>query len=129
MMVRSRRIVRCQSDRPRQHCLRPERKEFEHVVSANIMPKNRRWKIETASLEELRLSFDGSSTGYAGRYEIDTSARKVTHLPLVTLDPADAGKRLIRNYRVDGDKLLLPGGFTYEGRDLVFTVHRIRARK
>jgi hypothetical protein len=97
-------------------------------VSANVLPKSRAWKVDTASLEELRQTVgQGSSTGYAGRYQIDANAKTVTHIPLVSLDPADEGQELVRGYALKGNVLELSGTWTYEGRQLTFTVRWIRA--
>lgn len=96
-------------------------------VSANLMPKDRSWNVDTAKAEELRESFEGSSTGYAGRYEVDVEAGTVVHIPSVSLDPADTGRKLVRSYTLDKDTLKLSGHWQYQGRDLVFTVFWIRA--
>ena len=98
-------------------------------VSANLLPKGREWTIETATLEELRQTVsEGSSTGYAGRYEIDPKDGTVTHIVSVSLDPADDGRRLIRNYSVAGDTLKLSGKWKYNGADRIFTVLWVRAK-
>lgn len=92
-------------------------------VSANIMPKGRSWRVDGATLKELRQSVgEGSSTAYAGRYEVDVAAGTLTHIPFVGLDPADEGRRLVRHYGLEGDTLKPSGKWTYEGRELVFTV-------
>lgn len=98
-------------------------------VSANIMPKGRTWRVDSATSNELRQTVgEGSSTGYAGRYEVDSATGTVTHIPSVSLDPADQGRRLVRRYVLDGDTLKLSGKWTYEGRELVFTVIWTRVR-
>lgn len=92
-------------------------------VSANLMPKGRAWQVADATLEQLRQTVgQGSSTGYAGRYEVDTKAKTVTHIPLTSLDPADEGRRLVRNYLLDGNVLKLSGTWSYEGKELRFEV-------
>jgi hypothetical protein len=97
-------------------------------VSVNLMPKDRTWKVDNAKLEELRQTVgQGSSTGYAGRYEVDVKTRTVTHVPRVSLDPADEGARLARGYVLEGDRLTLSGTWTYQGRKLFFAVLWIRA--
>ena len=101
----------------------------EGYVSVNLLPKGRTWKVDAAQLEELRQTVgEGSSTGYAGRYEVDTKNKTVTHIPLVSLDPADEGKRLVRTYALEGDKLTLSGQWTYEGKKLLFAVHWTRIK-
>lgn len=97
-------------------------------VSANLMPKSRTWRVDNAKLEDLRQTVgQGSSTGYAGRYEVDAANRRVTHIPSVSMDPAEKGQRLVRSYLLEGDVLKLSGTWTYEGRNLIFTVHWVRA--
>ncbi|MFC4312197.1 lipocalin-like domain-containing protein [Steroidobacter flavus] len=91
-------------------------------VSVNLMPKGRAWRVDSAMLSELRQTVgEGSSTGYAGRYEVDVATGTVTHIPSVSLDPADEGRRLARSYVLEGDTLKLSGKWTHEGRELVFT--------
>ena len=96
-------------------------------VSATLMPTGRTWTVERASLAELRGSISGSSTAYAGRYQVDAKARTVTHQPRVSLDPADANQRLVRTYALDGDTLALSGPFEVAGQHLRFTVRWVRA--
>lgn len=97
-------------------------------VSVNLLPRGRAWRAGEATLEELRQTVgQGSSTGYAGRYEVDAKAKTVTHIPLASLDPADEGHRLVRSYVVEGNALRLSGKWSYQGRDLVFEVHWTRA--
>jgi hypothetical protein len=98
-------------------------------VSVNLMPKGRSWRVDSATLGELRQTVgEGSSTGYAGRYEVDAATGTVTHIPSVTLDPADAGRRLVRRYVLEGDTLKLSGQWTYQGKALVFTAIWTRER-
>jgi Lipocalin-like domain len=99
-------------------------------VSVNLMPKGRKWTLNSASLDDFRQTVGGSSsTGYAGRYEVDVETGKVTHTPAVSLDPEDEGRRLVRSYVLDDDTLELSGTWTYEGRELVFTAIWARAGK
>lgn len=98
-------------------------------VSVTLLPAGRTWTVIDAKLEELRQTVGlGSSTGYAGRYEVDAKTTTVTHIPLVSLDPADEGRGLARNYRLEGDTLELSGTWAYEGRQLRFTVIWKRSR-
>jgi len=93
-------------------------------VSATIMPKDRHWTIANATFKDLMNSVgEGASTAYAGRFEVDPVARTVTHIPDVSIDPADIGQRLVRHYQVSGDELLLSGKWKYQGEELTFTVH------
>jgi hypothetical protein len=97
-------------------------------VSATVMPEGRKWKMGTATREELHDSVGvGASTAYAGRYEIDATNKTVVHIPLVSVDPADIGARLVRHYVVDGDHLQLSGQWMEKGEELTFTVHWTRA--
>lgn len=98
-------------------------------VSATVMPRGRQWKVDDATRDELHASVgEGASTAYAGRYELDGARHTVTHIPSVSVDPADIGRRLTRTYQVSGDRLLLSGTWMHEGRELTFTVYWIRAR-
>lgn len=97
-------------------------------VSATIMPRGRRWKVADATRAELHATVgEGSSTAYAGRYEVDAATHTVVHIPAVSADPSDIGKRLIRQFQVRDDKLELSGKWRYRGEELTFTVHWIRA--
>jgi len=97
-------------------------------VSANIMPRGREWRAESATREQLHASIgEGAATAYAGRYEVDAAKGTVTHVPSVSLDPADTGKRLTRNFKLDGNRLLLSGKWRYQGEELTFTVYWVRA--
>ena len=97
-------------------------------VSVTLMPKGRTWNVADAKLEELRQTVgQGSSTGYAGRYEVDVKTKTVTHIPLVSVDPADEGQRLVRSYVLEGEVLKLSGTWTYQGRKLIFAVQWVRA--
>ena len=97
-------------------------------VSATVMPKDRKWSVDSATFQDLMASVgEGASTAYAGRYFVDPVSRKVTHIPAASLDPGDKAKSLVRNYSIAGDKLLLSGKWKYQGEELTFTVHWIRA--
>jgi len=97
-------------------------------VSANVMPRGRAWRVDTATREQLHASIgEGAATAYAGRYEVDAGKGTVTHIPGVSLDPADTGQRLVRQFKLVGDRLLLSGKWKYQGEELTFTVHWVRA--
>jgi Lipocalin-like domain len=97
-------------------------------VAATVMPEGRKWKMSTATREELHDSVGvGASTAYAGRYEVDAANKTVVHIPLVSVDPADIGARLVRHYVVDGDRLQLSGQWMEKGEELMFTVYWTRA--
>lgn len=96
-------------------------------VSATVMPRNRRWNVDSATRDELHASVaEGSSTAYAGRYEVDDLTHTVTHIPAVSIDPADIGSRLKRNFEITGDRLKLSGKWKYQGQELTFTVTWVR---
>jgi hypothetical protein len=90
-------------------------------MSVNLMPKGRTWTTESATLDELRSTV-AEGTGYAGRYEVDEKQRTVTHIVSVSLDPANEGRRLVRQYAFEGQKLVLSGEWTYKGAPLLFHV-------
>ena len=97
-------------------------------VSATVMPKGRAWNTVTATAEQLRESVaEGSSTAYAGHYELNPVTHTVTHTIVVSVDPADEGRQLVRSYAFDSDKLLLSGDWTYRGEALHFKVLWVRA--
>lgn len=96
-------------------------------VSATVMPRGRHWTVDDATRAQLHASVgEGSSTAYAGKYEIDAATHTVVHIPSVSVDPPDIGKRLVRQFRVDGNKLELSGKWNYHGEELTFTVHWTR---
>lgn len=96
-------------------------------VSATVMPRGRRWNVDDATRDQLHASVgEGSSTAYAGRYEIDAAHQTVVHIPSVSVDPADIGKRLVRRFRVEGDRLELSGQWRHQDEELTFTVHWTR---
>ena len=97
-------------------------------VSATLMPRDRRWNVDSATREDLAASVgQGASTAYAGRYQVDRAARTVTHVPITSVDPGDVGRKLVRSYRLERDVLLLSGRFQHRGEELTFTVHWKRA--
>ena len=59
------------------------------------MPKNRAWLAETASATELRETVTNGNA-YAGRYEVDQATHTITHITLVSMEPAFQDKRLSR---------------------------------
>lgn len=98
-------------------------------VSATIMPRGRRWTLDKVTLPELMKSVgEGAASAYAGTYTIDDATHTVVHMPMVSVDPADMGTKLVRHYEVVGDTLKLSGKWTYQGEELTFTVFWKRAR-
>lgn len=95
-------------------------------VSAVIMPKGRTWDADKATIEEFRDTVS-NGTAYAGRYELDESKHTVTHIPRVSLEPYYEGKRLVRNYALDGDTLKVSGTFEYQGEAIRFEIRWRRA--
>lgn len=90
-------------------------------MSVNLMPKGRRWRGESAGPEELVETVVHGSA-YSGRYEVDSTARTVTHLTEVSVDPEYAGRRLVRTYSPEGDRLQLSGTFHFKGETIHFTI-------
>jgi hypothetical protein len=90
-------------------------------VSVVLMPKNRTWLSEAASIAELRETVT-NGTAYAGRYELNPSAHTITHITSVGMEPVTEGKRLVRNYALDGNTLKLTGTFPYDGESIYFTI-------
>jgi Lipocalin-like domain len=70
------------------------------------MHTNRTWLAETASIAELRETV-ANGNAYAGRYEVDPATHTVTHITSVSMEPAFQGKRLTRNYILQGNTLQL----------------------
>jgi hypothetical protein len=64
---------------------------------------------------------------YFGTYEVDTSARTVTHVLQGGLAPTDVGKRLTRNYVLRGDELSLSFSTTNGGVTVTRTLRWRRA--
>ncbi len=75
----------------------------EGTMSVVIMPKERAWSVENASLPQLRETVE-NGTAYAGRYELDPEAGTVTHAVAVSHEPRFVGQRLVRQYELDGDR-------------------------
>lgn len=96
-------------------------------MSIVLMPSDRHWRIDSATKDEFRETIE-AGTAYAGRYEVDVSTGTVTHLPTTILDPAEAGKRLVRHYALTGDTLVLSGQWPYHGETLTFELTWRRAR-
>jgi hypothetical protein len=96
-------------------------------VSVNIMPKGRKWTLKSATLKELRRTFEDASA-YAGRYEVDAAAGTVTLLVQTSLDPADENKHHVRRFRIDGDTLTLSGTFRSVDGPINFTIRWARER-
>ena len=95
-------------------------------MSVNLMAKGRRWSTDSASIEQLRTTI-AEGTGYAGRYEVDEKTATVTHIASVNLEPGAEGKRLIRHYAFEGDRLVLTGEWQRDGEPMVFRVYWKRA--
>lgn len=90
-------------------------------VSVNIMPKERKWKVDSANLAQLRETIE-TGTAYSGRYEVDPAAHTITHIVEVGLEPSDEGKRLVRKYELHDDTLVLSANWQYQGQSLEFAV-------
>jgi hypothetical protein len=90
-------------------------------VSVVLMPIKRGWHSETATTAELRETVT-NGTAYAGRYEVDSSAHTITHITMVSMEPAFQEKRLVRDYTLDGNTLKLAGTFPYEGQIIHFAI-------
>jgi len=95
-------------------------------VSVVLMPKNRNWRAETATIGELRETVVNGNA-YAGRYELDPDTHTITHVTSVSMEPAYQQKRLDRKYSLEGNTLILRGTFPYEGQTVHFTITWIRA--
>jgi len=92
------------------------------------MPRNRVWLAETASATELRETVTNGNA-YAGRYEVDQATHTITHITLVSLEPAFQDKRLSRTYTLRGNTLKLIGTFPYQGDTIHFTITWMRVEK
>jgi hypothetical protein len=90
-------------------------------MSVTLMPKARSWSTDDATADQLRETI-GNGTAYAGRYEIDAKAQTITHLTSVSMEPQFEGKRLTRQFALDGDTLELMGTFPYEGETIHFKI-------
>ena len=90
-------------------------------VSVNIMPKDRKWKGDSASESQLRETIE-TGTAYFGRYEVDPKEHTVTHIVEVGLEPSDEGRRLVRKYELQDDTLVLSAIWQFHGQSLDFAV-------
>src|SRR5215471_15722792 len=91
-------------------------------MSVTMMPKDRKWSSDTATVDELRETI-ANGTAYAGRYEVDTSAHTVTHINSVNLEPGNNDARLVRSYSLRGDTLELSGTLFFQGRKIRFVLN------
>jgi hypothetical protein len=95
-------------------------------VFVTLMPKGRTWTSGDATQSALRETVE-NGTAYAGRYEVDAAAGTVTHVPVVSMEPEYAGKRLVRKYALRGGTLELSGSFEYGGETIRFVIEWARA--
>ena len=96
-------------------------------MSVTIMPKNRKWSSDTATIDELRETI-ANGTAYAGRYEVDTAAHTVTHMNSVNLEPGYSDAPLVRSYSLHDDTLQLSGSFFFQGSNIKFVITWQRVR-
>lgn len=90
-------------------------------MAVNLMPKDRAWSVDSASIEELRSTVD-NGVAYSGRYKVDSAAHTVTHLTQTSMDPAYQGKNLVRSYAFKHGDLELSGTFPWQGRTIHFAI-------
>lgn len=90
-------------------------------MSGTVMPRGRKWTVESASLDDLRGTVE-MGTAYSGRYTVDPATQTLSIDVIGGMDPGDVGKRLTRHYALDRDALLLSGTWHYQGRTLGFTL-------
>jgi hypothetical protein len=86
-----------------------------------ILPRDRHWRIETVSAEELRHSI-AATDSYFGTYRVDTKSGTLTYTPTGSLDPTIEGIEQVRGYKLSGDRLVLSGSWEYEGTKRHFEI-------
>jgi hypothetical protein len=90
-------------------------------MSVTIMPRDRKWTSDTATIDELRETI-ANGTAYAGRYEVDPATHTVTHINSVNLEPGYNDAPLVRTYSLHGDTLELSGTFFFQGGKIKFVL-------
>jgi hypothetical protein len=90
-------------------------------MSAQIFPRGRTWKPETATMKDLKSTLD-LSTSYFGRYEIDSVKKQITHKVAGNLDPTAETTNYFREFNLSGNTLILSGTWEYEGEKFKFEI-------
>jgi hypothetical protein len=96
-------------------------------MSSTLLPKGRRWTIDTVSAAELKESI-GASSAHVGRYKLDPKSGAINIEAIVSLDPGEEGKWSPVSYSVIGDTLTISGPWKYHGEKLTFTVRLARVK-
>jgi hypothetical protein len=96
-------------------------------MSVTIMPRGRKWTVDSASLAELRETTE-TGTAYSGPYTVESATQTLAIDVSTSLDPEDVGKRLTRHYSLNGDVLTLSGTWRYQGETLMFAIDFRRIR-
>ena len=90
-------------------------------VSAQLMARDR--TTTTVAPRSLPDPNNSSSQGgydaYFGRYEVDTARHLVIHRLAAALSPGDVNRQLTRQYRVQGDTLVLEFQVRRENGEMV----------
>ena len=94
-------------------------------VAANIMPKGRKWTLKSATLKELRRTFEDASA-YAGRYKTTGRDRHASRQDEPR--PCPTRESLVRSFRIDGDAMTLSGTFQSPEGPIKFTIRWTRER-
>lgn len=72
-----------------------------------VNPDRPKWVTHVKPTMEERAVAGEGSFAYCGRYQIDTKASRILHLPEVATDPGWVGTTQIRPYKFEGDHLVL----------------------
>ena len=96
-------------------------------MSSTLLPKGRRWTLDTVSAAELKEAY-GASSAHAGRYKVDPKSGAINIEAIVSLDPSEEGTWSPVNYSLAADTLTLSGPWTYHGEKLTFTVRLARVK-
>ncbi len=79
-------------------------------VAAQIMARDRQKSPSPAAVATSDPNNTGASGGYdayVGRYSVDPNKKVVTHELELALGPTDVGRKIMRRYRIEGDKLTI----------------------
>jgi hypothetical protein len=96
-------------------------------VTAQIYPKARGWEGSSATTDQLKETFD-LSTSYFGTYTVDGSTGEVTHHILAALDPSGTGWDDRKQFTLADDRLVLKGVWELRGEKIKYEVAWQRVR-
>jgi hypothetical protein len=78
-------------------------------VSAQLMARNRKsaYPAKLISADPNNTSATDGYDAYFGHYEVDLTRHTLTHILELALGPTDVGRRIVRRYQLEGDKLTI----------------------